>query len=69
MSELPADREKALDAIANGWSRTPTLAHPECLCGRAERTDFEWRELCGDWFTARRRRVVIPCPVHPKARR
>lgn len=32
MSPLPEDREKALEAIANGWARTPTTAHPLCTC-------------------------------------
>lgn len=31
---LPLDREKALEAIANGWGRTATAAHPDCTCNR-----------------------------------
>lgn len=31
---LPTNREKALAAIANGWARTPTAAHPDCRCGK-----------------------------------
>ncbi len=30
--ELPADRDKALAAIAAGWGRTATAAHPDCSC-------------------------------------
>lgn len=29
---LPDDREKALEAIANGWGREATPAHPLCTC-------------------------------------
>lgn len=29
---LPTDREKALEAIANGWGRDATTAHPDCTC-------------------------------------
>jgi hypothetical protein len=32
--DLPGDRERALDAIAGGWARTPTAAHPLCCCGK-----------------------------------
>ncbi len=32
--DLPADRELALTAIAEGWGRTPSHAHPLCLCGK-----------------------------------
>lgn len=31
---LPLDREKALAAIANGWGREATAAHPLCRCGK-----------------------------------
>ncbi len=31
-----ADREKALAAIASGWGREPTAAHPDCVCGKAK---------------------------------
>jgi hypothetical protein len=34
MSDLPADRERALAAIAAGWGRTATAAHPLCRCGK-----------------------------------
>lgn len=34
MRDLPADREKALAAIAAGWGRTATAAHPDCTCGK-----------------------------------
>jgi hypothetical protein len=34
MSDLPADREKALAAIAAGWGRRPTGAHPDCVCAK-----------------------------------
>ncbi len=37
--ELPADRDKALAAIAAGWGRTATAAHPDCTCGRTIRGD------------------------------
>lgn len=30
--ELPADREKALAAVAGGWGREATTAHPLCTC-------------------------------------
>lgn len=32
MPDLPADREAALAAIARGWGREATLAHPLCAC-------------------------------------
>jgi len=32
--DLPADRDKALAAIAAGWGRTATAAHPHCTCSR-----------------------------------
>lgn len=34
MTDLPTDREKALEAIAAGWGRTATAAHPLCVCGK-----------------------------------
>lgn len=34
MSDLPQDREKALERIAAGWGRTATSAHPFCICGK-----------------------------------
>jgi len=30
--DLPADRDKALAAIAAGWGRVATAAHPDCSC-------------------------------------
>lgn len=46
---LPQDREKALEAIANGWGRSATAAHPLCRCGqRIEYPRFlPPCELCG----------------------
>lgn len=32
MKQLPTDREKALAAIAAGYGREPTAAHPHCSC-------------------------------------
>lgn len=34
---LPTDRERALAAIANGWGRVATTAHPLCICGSFKR--------------------------------
>lgn len=31
---LPLDREAALKAIADGWGREATAAHPLCRCGK-----------------------------------
>lgn len=30
--DLPDDPDKALAAIAAGWGRTATTAHPDCSC-------------------------------------
>lgn len=34
MSALPTEREKALEAIARGWGRQATSAHPLCRCDK-----------------------------------
>jgi hypothetical protein len=44
---LPDDREKALEAIANGWGRTATSAHPLCVCRKTV------REAC--WYCKAKR--------------
>lgn len=70
--ELPADREKALEAIANGWTRQPTHAHPDCICMVSE-THIVW---VGCWWDdnrpqaqARRPQPKRPCPIHGARRR
>lgn len=32
--DLPLDPDAALAAVAAGWVRTPSHAHPDCVCGR-----------------------------------
>lgn len=32
--DLPSDTDAALAAVAAGWGREPTYAHPACRCGR-----------------------------------
>lgn len=32
--DLPSDTDAALAAVAAGWGREPTHAHPDCRCGR-----------------------------------
>lgn len=57
--ELPQDVEKALEALANGWGREPTFAHPDCNCIAEAQRRMDGRAYDrGE-----------PCPVHPKARR
>lgn len=59
---LPEDREKALEAIAAGWARTPTTAHPLCEC-LVEQTVYDEND--------QRKTVRLPtrestktCPIH-----
>lgn len=70
--ELPADWEKALEAIANGWGRTPTTAHPDCLCGgRAQYCRVGgYREIQGRVYVLRTVSWPhnVPCPVHSRQR-
>lgn len=64
--ELPADREKALEAIANGWTRQPTTAHPDCLCaGRAQFTPIKFIESPNAKIWVQRGWTkTVPCPLH-----
>ncbi len=77
MSALPADREKALAAIAAGWGREPSLAHPDCLCGKpipkpspapdvlTDRGGYiEWVRQNRAWVNGRRRYPRANCPMH-----
>lgn len=67
--ELPADREKALEAIAGGWTRMPTNAHPDCLCGRrAQYTPVKFVEGRTRIWVARGWTKTIPCPIHSRRR-
>lgn len=71
-ADLPADREKALEAIADGWTRTPTTAHPDCLCGgRAQYCRIRgYSEIAGKIFVLRRHNWPqdVPCPIHQRRR-
>ncbi len=83
MRSLPGDREKALAAIANGWGREATTAHPHCLCGKLKRAycTRDWvffgRDANGmpegmEWRWVERRETYLPedCPMHrPEERR
>lgn len=68
--DLPVDTEKALEAVANGWTRTATTAHPDCLCGgRAQACPVTFVERNGEvWvLNPRYARVkTIPCPIHTR---
>lgn len=70
--ELSNDTQTALEQIANGWGREPTLAHPDCLCGRRSGyLDVGYYEFQGRVYVHPRPTGIKywPCPVHPKARR
>lgn len=64
--DLPLDTEKALEAVAEGWTRTPTIAHPDCLC-RVKKTDIQYFTVGDDHIVVRpaHRQTRLECPVHP----
>ncbi len=77
MRPLPADREKALTAIATGWGREASAAHPNCLCGKLipppppapdvliDREGYiEWVRQNRGWMTRQRRYFREDCPMH-----
>ncbi len=77
MRPLPADREKALAAIAAGWGREPSLAHPDCLCGKPipqpprppnvidDRDGYiAWVRQHRAWVNGRRWYFRSDCPMH-----
>ncbi len=77
MRPLPDDREKALAAIANGWGRVATTAHPNCLCGKLKRAycTRDWVSFDRDvngmpeglaWRWVERCETYLPedCPMH-----
>lgn len=62
--DLPLDTEKALEAVAEGWTRTPTIAHPDCLC-RVEKTDVMFIAVRDFVVRPAHRQTRLECPVHP----
>ncbi len=77
MRPLPADREKALSAIADGWGREASAAHPDCLCGKEipqplpapdvliDREGFlEWVRQNRAWLSGQRHYLRGNCPMH-----
>lgn len=63
-TDLPPDREKALERIAQGWGRIPTQAHPDCICNKPipGTVDPRWEDHEGNPVPKRGQKK--DCPLH-----
>ncbi len=64
MRPLPADREKALAAIAAGWGREPTAAHPYCVCGKFKDGGGMPKGIARSVWDGRETYRRNECPMH-----